>query len=178
MLNSLNYTKKNKLLLPMAALGIVLCWFFAFSKTFEAIALNQELRQQTALSQDLSFNSQHAQQKLATLKKILKSYRVDEQEWSNTLWIQASSIAMKQKVGIDYVMAKSDLEVDSTVLGKNETLNCYGNYTQLVKLIDTLEKVPHIGKISGLRIRAPKEDATAERSTQCAASIQFTGLNN
>jgi hypothetical protein len=46
MFQKLNYTQKNKLLLPLAGVGIILCWFFAFNKTFEAIKQNNELKGQ------------------------------------------------------------------------------------------------------------------------------------
>lgn len=176
MFSKFSYIQKNKFLLPVAGLGILLCWFFAFNKTFEAIKLNNELKSQAVTSSDLSFNPLHTEKKLAALKSILKSYRVNPSEWSNELWMKASSIAMKQQVGIDYTKSKPIVEKDTTITGISETIYCYGQYIQLVKLIDTLERTPAIGKISALQVRAPKEDVVGARAGQCVLRIEFRGI--
>lgn len=178
MLKKLNYTQKNKLLLPVLGLGLVLCWFFALNKTVEAIQLNRELKSQSVASNDISFNPVHTQRKLDALQGILKSYRVKPADWSNDLWMKASALAMKQHVGIDYVMTKPALEKDTTTIGAMETINCYGNYTQLIKLVDTLERIPKIGRISALQIRAPKEEVIGERVHQCVLSLEFRGITD
>jgi len=176
MLNKLSYTRKNKLLLPLVGLGILLCWFFALSKTVEAIQLNSELKRQTDLTSDLSYHPQHTQKKLDALRGILKSYRVSRTDWSNELWMKASAMAMKQQVGIDYTKAKPVAEKDTTAIGSVETLYCYGNFLQLIKLVDTLERTPAIGKISALQIKAPKEDAIGEHAGKCILKMDFRGL--
>jgi hypothetical protein len=109
--------QKNKLLLPVAGIVIVLCWFLAFSKTFEAIQVNRQLTSQVATDNDISFNPAHTERKVAALNRILKSYKVNEAEWSNQLWMKASAIAMKHKVGIDYTMTRPLAEPDTTALG-------------------------------------------------------------
>jgi len=177
MLEKISDVQKNKLLLPATAVIILLCWFLAFSKTFEAIQINRQLTGQIANDEDISFNPAHTERKLAALNSILKSYRVNEAEWSNQLWMKASAIAMKQGVGIDYTMTKPVAEPDTTSLGVKETLYCYGDYRQLVQLVDTLERIPAIGKISALQIKAPKEDVIGERANQCVLKLQFTGYN-
>lgn len=176
MLSKFSYIQKNKFLLPVAGLGILLCWFFAFNKTFEAIKLNNELKGQAVVSSDISFNPVHTEKKLAALKGILKSYRVNPSEWSNELWMKASAIAMKQQVGIDYTKSKPVIEKDTATAGISETIYCYGNYIQLVKLIDTLERIPAIGKISALQVKAPKEDVIGPRAGQCVLRIEFRGI--
>lgn len=176
MFGKLNDIQKNKLLFPVAGVGILLCWFFAFNRTFEAIQLNRELSSQVVGNDDLSFNPEHAQRKLDALRGILKSYRVNEVTWSNELWLKASAMAMKEHVGIDYTLAKPTAEKDTTSLGRTEMLFCYGNYIQLVKLVDTLERTPSIGKISALQIRAPKPDVIGDRAGQCILKIEFRGI--
>jgi len=169
--------QKNKLLLPIAGVTIVLCWFLAINKTVDAVQLNRQLHSQITSNDDLSFNPEHTERKLATLATILKSYKVNETEWSNQLWMKASAIAAKQGVGIDYTMTKPLAEPDTTTLGKKETLYCYGNFLQLIKLVDTLEQIPAIGKISALQIKAPKEDVIGERANQCVLKVDFRGFH-
>lgn len=177
MFKRLNNVRKNKLLLPVAVVAMVLCWFLAFNKTFKAVQINQQLSGQVPSAEDIAFNPAHAERKLAALGQILKSYRVNEAEWSNQLWMKASAVAIKQNVGIDYTLTKPTAGKDTTAIGVTETLHCYGNYQQLVKLIDTLERIAAIGKISALQVKAPKEDVVGERASQCVLKIEFRGFN-
>ena len=178
MLKKLSYLQKNKLLLPLVAIGLILCWYFAFSNTYEAIRLHHELKGQSAVVEDLSFNPVHTEKKLQALKGILKSYRVNPSYWGNDLWMKASSMAMKQQVGIDYTRSKPAAEKDSTAVGAFETLYCYGHYIQLVKLIDTLEHIPGIGKVSALQIKAPKEETTGNRAGQAVLKMELRGITD
>jgi len=172
----MNNVQKNKLLLPSTGIIIVLCWYLAFSKTVEAIRVNRQLTNQPVNTEDISFNQVYAKRKLVALDRILGSYRVNETQWSDQLWLRASAIAMKYGMGIDYTMSRPVDEADTTTAGDKETLYCYGNFLQLVKLIDTLEKLPSIGQISALQIKAPKADAVAERGKQCLLKLTFRGL--
>lgn len=160
----------------MAGVGIVLCWYFAFSNTFEAIKLHSELKGQSAVAEDLSFNPVHTEKKLAALKDILKSYRINPSDWSNELWMKSSAMAMKQQVGIDYTRSKPVVEKDTTAVGAFETLYCYGHYIQLVKLIDTLERTSGIGKVSAIQIKAPKEETTGNRAGQAILRMELRGI--
>lgn len=175
-MKSLSYTRKNKLLLPLAGAGLLLSWLFAFSKTFEAIGIHQELTRQVAVSQDLSFNPVYSEKKLAALKEILKNYKVNPSGWSNELWMKASTLALKQQVDIDYTLTKPALEKDTLTVGVFETLYCYGHFIPMVKLIDTLEHSTGIGKISALQIKAPKEDTKGNRAGQSVLKLEFRGI--
>lgn len=178
MIRNLSYKQKNKLLWPVAAAGLLICWFFAFNKTAEALSLHSELIKQQPGNEDISFNQLHEERKLDALNKILKSYQVKEADWSNELWMKTSDLAMKEHIGIDYTVTKPLAEKDSTLLGINQVVNCYGNFTQLVKLVDTLEKTNKIGKIMALQITAPKEDAIGEHSGKSLMKIEFKGITD
>lgn len=181
MLDKLSYMRKNKLLLPLAGLGIVLCWFLAFSKTFEAVRRNAQLSRQVQAGTDISFNPQHSRRKLDALEGILKSYQVREDGWSNELWMKASAIAVKQGVGIDYTMRAAwsvMAEKDTSAVGLSQVLYFYGDYTKLVRLVDTLERSRGIGKISALQIKAPKADVVGERAGRNVMKIEFRALTN
>src|SRR5690349_12768753 len=113
MLNRLDPIQKKKLLLPLFVLGLLLCWFLAFNKTFDAIKLNRKLKEESEKGNDISFNPAHVQQKLAALNEILKSYKVSEQ-WNDELWLQSSAVAARQNVLVDFTLDKPSDEVDST----------------------------------------------------------------
>lgn len=173
MLNKLDPVKKNKLLLPLFVVGLLLCWLLAFNKTFEAVKLNGKLREESERRSDISFNPAHLQQKLAALNLILKGYKVDD-EWNDRLWMQASAIAAKLNVGVDFTLDKPSAEVDSTSVGKSQSLYFYGSYIQLVKLVDTLERTGKIGKISALQVKAPRSDMVGDKGKKCVLRLDFS----
>lgn len=175
MIPKLSYIQKNKLLLPLLAVGLLLSWFLAFNKTFDAIALHNKLKTESAQENDLSFNPVYAQRKQAALDRILKGYQVGL-EWNDLLWMKGSEIAAKQQVGIEYTATKVSSEADSTDVGMVQSLQFYGNFIQLVKLIDTLEKSPGIGKISALQIKAPKLDLLSDKAGKNVLRIDFKGI--
>ncbi|TCC97716.1 hypothetical protein [Pedobacter hiemivivus] len=174
MLSRLDHIQKNKLLLPLFVLGLLLCWFLAFDKTFEAVKLNRKLKEKSEKVNDISFNPAYVQQKLAALNLILKSYKVDEQ-WNDKLWMQSSAIAAKQNVSVDFTLERPPVEVDSTSVGRSQSLYFYGGFIQLVKLVDTLERSTGIGKISALQVKAPKTDVVGDRGKKCVLRLDFRG---
>lgn len=177
MLKNLNYTQKNKLLLLAIGIGLLVCWFFAFSKTFDAIRLYGSLNTKPDLKgKDLSFNPQHAQRKLNALKGIIKGYVIRESQCRNELWFKGSSIAAKENVSIDYTLEAAPLERDSTTVGIDQTMYFYGGYIPLVKLVDSLERTPLIGKISALQIKAPLKDLLTNRKDKCVLKVEFKGI--
>jgi hypothetical protein len=180
MLNRLDPIKRNKLLLPLFVVGLLLCWFMAFSKTFDALKLNRKLKMESDKSNDISFNPAHVQQKLAALNLILKSYKVKE-DWHDQLWMQSSSIAARQNVPVDFTLDKPSVDSDSTSVGKlqrMQSLYFYGGFIQLVKLVDTLEHTMGIGKISGLQIKSPKSNLIGDKGKKCVLRLDFRGMGS
>lgn len=159
----------------MFVLGLLLCWFLAFNKTFDAVKLNRKLKEESEKGNDISFNPAYVQQKLAALNGILKSYKIDE-EWNDKLWMQSSAIAARQNVSVDFTLDRPSAEVDSTSVGKSQALYFYGGFIQLVKLVDTLERTRAIGKISALQVKAPKADLVGDRGKKCVLRLDFRGI--
>ncbi|TDQ11576.1 hypothetical protein [Pedobacter metabolipauper] len=175
MLNNFTYIQKNKMLLPVFVIGLLLCWFLAVNKTVDAISLNHKLNNEQQEENDLSFNPAYIQRKSAALDQILKSYQVGDQ-WNDQLWMQSSAIAAKQNVAVDFTLNKPPAEVDTTSVGSNQSLFFYGNYVQLAKLIDTLERTPGIGKIAALQVKLKKSDLSAGEVGKCVLRLDFKGL--
>lgn len=179
MLNKLDPIKKNKLLLPFFVVGLLLCWFLAFNKSFDAVQLNRKLKMESEKGNDISFNPDYVQQKLAALDLILKSYKVKD-EWHDQLWMQSSSIAAKQNVTVDFTLDKPAIDRDSSSLKDSirmQSLYFYGGFIQLVKLMDTLERDRGIGKISALQIKVPKVDRVGDKEKTCVLRLDFRGMS-
>lgn len=175
MLAKLSYKQKNKLLIPLVVVGLILAWVLAFSNTFNAFLLHRTLVEQSKVATDLSFNPKYLLRKQEALSQILKGYKVDK-DWTDVLWLRSSHLAASQNVGLDYTLTKPLTETDSTKAGIVQSLYFYGNYRQLVKLMDTLEKSPRIGKISAIQVKAPKADLTSERTNKNMLRIDFKAL--
>lgn len=176
MLNRLDPIKKNKLLLPLFILGLMLCWFLAFNKTFDALKLNDQLTMTSEKENDISFNPSYVQQKLLSLDLILKGYKV-KNDWNDILWMQASSIAASQQVSIDFTLDRPSAEVDSNSVEQGQSLYFHSGFVQLVKLMDTLERVKGIGKVSALQLKAPKREVSGDKERKCVLRIDFKGLD-
>ncbi|MNV74172.1 hypothetical protein D3C71_1673730 [compost metagenome] len=91
--------------------------------------------------------------------------------------MKVSEIAAKRNVSIDYTATKPPIEKDSVTIGMTQSLHFYGNYVQLVRLIDTLESVSKIGKISGLQLKAPNPEILNERAGKNVLRLDFKGLD-
>lgn len=175
MLNRLDSIKKNKLLVPAFVLGLLLCWFLAFNKTFDAIKLNRKLKDTSEKEHDISFNSSYVKQKLSALDLILKGYKVKE-DWNDQLWMQASSIAARKNVPIEFTFNKPVLNADSTLVGNKQSLYFKGGFIELLKLVDTLERVNGIGQISALQLKTTKKDIAIDRIKKCVLRLDFRGM--
>lgn len=175
MLSRINYTQKNKWLLPIFLFGVLLCWFAAFDQTYKAITLNSKLKNEANKANDLSFNPMYLKRKQAELDLILKGYEVDE-SWKDRLWIKSSSIAAKANVGVEYAISEAIDKTDSTSIGRLQSLSFYGGFLQLIRLTDSLERVKGIGRISSLQISAPKPDVVSVKSRQLELKVDFKGL--
>lgn len=171
----MSYIQKNKLLLPFFGALLLLCWFLAFNKTFEAVQLNHRLKSESANADDISFNPVYTKRKLDALDGILKGYKIDGQ-WNDKLWMQSSAIAAKYGISVDFTLNKPIAEADSTAAGQSQSLYFYGRYVQLVKMVDTLEGLKEIGKIAALQVKAPKADIGGARDGKCVLRVDFKGL--
>jgi hypothetical protein len=173
-MSQLTFALKNKLLLPLFGVVLLICWFAAFGKTFDAIKMNHQLQQASEPgAEDLSFNAQYSNRKTDALDQIINSYKVKESQWSDALWLKSSSVAVKNKVSIDYSIAGPGTAPDSTAVGINQKILFYGSYTSLIKVIDTLEKIDGIGKISGIQIQGPAKSQAEGKVPRCALKIDF-----
>lgn len=172
-----SYEQKNKALIPALVIGLLLCWFLAFNKTFDAVALNRKLNDESLKASEISFNPVYLKRKLSALDEILKGYKVDE-HWRDRLWIQSSAIAARSNAGLDFTLSKPIDVADSTEVGESQSLLFYSSYINLVKLTDSLEGMRGIGKITALQIKAPKTDVMDDRAKKCTLKLDFKGLIN
>lgn len=173
----MSYAKKNRMLVGVVVLGFFLCWHFAFSKTFEARKIHHELSQRASSSSDLSFNRDYMEKKLLAMEGILAGYEVEEAAWSNELWLNGSAGSAKKEVSIDYTLEKLSAEPDTNSTGITQSLYCYGKFSDLISVMDGLEKTVGIGKISAIQIKGPKEDSRRVGKAECTLRMDFKAID-
>ena len=174
MFSKLNYVQKNKLLPAAIILLFTFCWFLSFDQTYEVIKIHNKFNNTTDL-EVVSFNPDYSKRKLNALNAILQSYNVNKNRWSNDVWLTVSSLALSKKVDIDFAAKEPGDESDSTSLGVKQSFFFFGNYVQLVKLIDTLEHTPRIGQISDVQIKIQKSKMDHELLSSCRMQITLQG---
>lgn len=170
---NLDFKTKNKLLIAGAILGLLIIWVLALQPTMELIRLNGELTESSAL--DATFDPVHKEKEIAVLKSVLKSYQVEEEDWRSNLWMNVSAVAIKSDIDLEYFKSKPALAGDSSIY-KTETISFYGDYIKLVKLLDTLEKLKGLGRISTIQMKGPEERLVGKRAEQCLLKIEWRAL--
>jgi hypothetical protein len=179
MFNKISYSQKNKLLVPVILVLVILCWLLAFNKTFEAIRMHAQLSDNNPpgdIDQDVSFNPNYLKRKLHALDLILESYSVNEKQWIDDVWLTVSALAASKKVDIDFTATKPITEIDSNTAGVRQSLLFYGDYLSLVKLLDTLEHTSRIGRISGVQISSQSKEVQTGTVDKCKMEVRLQGL--
>ncbi len=137
----------------------VLTWVFAIQKTFDEIRLHSDLEQKIRHSGDLAQNPDYLMARSKRLRQAVNRYRVDSLDWHNEFWIRMSSLTAGKRIDLIY-MREKDNTVDSTRV-RSQGISFRGNFRDLVLLIDTAEKINHIGRISHIRMYFSKSKAEA-----------------
>ncbi|EFK58197.1 hypothetical protein U0038_06675 [Sphingobacterium spiritivorum] len=168
MWNKLSYHKKNKLLYTVAAVVFVICWIFAFSKTWDAYSLNNRLEQQIGTGTDNSKGSKNMIVKSRVLDSLVSRYRKDSLQWNDNFIMNASKGMTDPAINLSYNNASSGKRSnDADTLALRKTIMVSGTYKGLVQQIQALEALPELGLLS--RVILKTKDS---RYDQDAATIQ------
>jgi len=173
MLHPILIAHQNKICIAAIALLLFLGWTFSFQKTFEAYALNRQLKAEAAAG-DHQSGSLIAlkEKKLSFYNQVLKGYAVKAPDRENKMWQTVSGLALYNQVDVLYDPVK--LSTDTALFKGLVTqhFNFEGQYASLIKLVDTLHKTKFIGKIKQLRLSANKNAVQNKLTMQ----IDFVGI--
>jgi transcriptional/translational regulatory protein YebC/TACO1 len=148
MLKSLSYHLKNKLLISGVVLLAILSWNLAFRKTYNAIALNSELRNKMERKSDLSINPDYLKRKHQVLSQVLKHYTLDSTQWKNDFWLKVSRVAASKEVSITYNPSAYKAKGDSVSQIVKQEIAFKADFKKLVSLLDSLERIEGVGFIT------------------------------
>ena len=162
MLASFSYHIKNRLLLVGAVVLVLLSWNMAFRKTYDAIVLNEDLKQKLETKSDLSINPHYLNQKHEVLNGALSAYNLDSAEWKNEFWLKVSRIASQKEVSVIYNPSVNTVRSDSAGQVAKQEIAFKGDFKKLVTLLDSLEKLKKAGFISSSRFLKEKKQNMPE----------------
>lgn len=157
---------KKKNMVFIGAIIIVLCiaYQFSFKHTFDAIALNHQLKREQVNDQTIDGSFPQINRKNSFYLDVLKGYKVKKEDRENRLWQAISGMALVNDVEIGFnpnqVLVTDTLTIQNGIV--SQQFNFKGSYFHLVKLLDTISKTNGIGKISDLKLSNKKDNEHKE----------------
>lgn len=171
-----SYSTRNKLLLAVTAFVLLLSWFLAFKKTVNAIVLNHHLKKMSAQNNNLSYNPEYVNRRLAQLDRILGRFEADPDDWKDQFWLKISSVADEKGVEVIYRPVNA-ATTDSTTTELRESIGFRGKFKDLVILLDTLEKTEGIGKIASAGFGKEKASGQSEEAVKIILKTDFKSIS-
>lgn len=142
--DTITYRKKNKLLLFVVALLLLLAWFFAFSKTYRQIMDYQAM---AALEDNVEKNPMHDMDyrlvKSAKMDSLMALYSVDSSTFEANFLPQISLVLQDIPVQITYENGTvQGTHPGSSVLRKE--ISVQGKYQDIIRAVKNLSQLYYI----------------------------------
>ncbi|WP_293917930.1 MULTISPECIES: hypothetical protein [unclassified Sphingobacterium] len=173
MWNKLSYHKKNKLLYSAAAVAFVICWIFAFSKTWNAYSLNNRLEQQIGTGTDNSKASKNMILKSRVLDSLVSRYSKDSVQWNDNFIMNASKGMTDPGISLSYTnSATGKRSNDADTIALRKTIMVSGTYKGLVQQLQALEVLPELGLLSRVTLKT-KDSRYDQDATTIQTELEF-----
>lgn len=165
-----SYALRNKILMVSGIVLLLLISMLGIYPAVRSVKENMALKNKVPADGALSHNPEYTAARARDLDMIMEQYRVDSADWRNNLWFRISELLPRRNVEVIYKLAGDEQsQRDPMVLSQD--IEFEGNYKDLVLLIDTIQHIKGIGRISGLRmIRIKERDQAASKISM---SLQF-----
>lgn len=156
MWHQLDEQKQKLVAIAGAIVVFYIAYIFSFKHAFEAYQLHRSLQKEASLQlADAAYP--HLNKKHSFYQSVLKGYQVKKGEMDTKTWQAVSDLAVGQQVRVSYSPAPQALDTASASNAiQSQQFVLRGSYASLVKLLDTLNKSHHIGKITQLEMASPK----------------------
>lgn len=172
----ISYKVRNRLLLAASGLILLLSWPLALEKTWEEIALNRELKSKGEETL-LSYNPIHLKEKQEVLGSLVTRYTLDSVEWRNEFWMKVSGAASPSKVSVNYNPDQRSLAAVADSALMIQRISFAGDFSDLVLLMDTLEKAPGVGFLRSASFKKVKS-RNPEARDKLYLNLVFGALKN
>lgn len=97
-----SYRKKNRALLVLAAVFLLLSWYLAFGKTFALIGNYNRLHAALEGERNTASSSRLLREKLSLQDSLLQPYRADSATWTSGLLSEVGTSLSGQSVGVSF----------------------------------------------------------------------------
>jgi|GEM_PF-1378318 len=176
MWNRFSYQQKNKALFGAAAVALIVCWIFAFSKTWDAYTHHRQLQQQVNGGDVQTKDSRLLIQKSRVLDSLVARYTQDSVLWNDNFIMNASAGITDPAIKLSYNNTAGTRRIgeqDTIALRKLITLS--GNYTGLVKQVQALETIQTLGMLASVTLKS-KGSRSGEAPKEISADLEFRAV--
>ncbi|MDN3588106.1 hypothetical protein QWY86_15590 [Pedobacter aquatilis] len=159
----LDFKRKRAALYLLMAFMAYMAWAFSFKNAISAMLLNRELSGKESKGRQQDSASPFVLRKHEFYLGVVKSYKVKQADVEGHIWQVLSGIAVHHAAEISLEPA---LEVVADTV---QQVNAYdfvfkGNYAQLVKVLDSTNASPGIGRLSAIELsRSPLADEPSDQ---------------
>lgn len=168
----IDYRKRNKLLFVGAGILLVLAWFLAFQKTYQAYRENTRLN--GLIGNDISNSTQFDfMRKSKVLDSLSKVYQSDSAVWNDNFLSEASRAINSPRIQVYFNnMPKNGMQVDSSAV-KSKSLTVKGDYRSIVASIAELEKINTLGYLSTVNLKFDNRRVSANERKVIEGEVGF-----
>ena len=168
----IDYKKRNKLLLAGASVMLVLAWFLAFQKTYDAYRENKRLNQ--LVGKEISNSTQYDfEQKSKILDSLTKVYQSDSAVWNDSFLSEASRAINSPGIQVYFNnVQKNTVLVDSAAI-KTKSLTLKGDYRSIVASVAELEKINTLGYLSTVNLKFDHKRVSASERKVIEGEVGF-----
>lgn len=168
----IDYKKRNKLLFLGAGILLVLAWFLAFQKTYQAYRENTRLN--GLIGNDISNSTQFDfMRKSKVLDSLSKVYQSDSTVWNDNFLSEASRAINSPRIQVYFNnKPKNSMQVDSAAV-KSKNLTLKGDYRSIVASVAELEKINTLGYLSTVTLKFDNRRVSASERKVIEGEVGF-----
>lgn len=168
----IDYKKRNKLLFLGAGILLVLAWFLAFQKTYQAYRENTRLN--GLIGNDISNSTQFDfMRKSKVLDSLSKVYQSDSTVWNDNFLSEASRAINSPRIQVYFNNTpKNSMQVDSAAV-KSKSLTLKGDYRSIVASVAELEKINTLGYLSTVTLKFDNRRVSANERKVIEGEVGF-----
>lgn len=168
----IDYKKRNKLLFAGAGIVLVLAWFLAFQKTYQAYRENNRLNQ--LIGKDISNSTQYDfERKSKVLDSLSKVYQSDSAVWNDNFLSEASRAVNSPRIQVYFNnVIKNTMQTDTTAI-RSKNLTIKGDYRAIVESMAELEKINTLGYLSTVTLKFDSKRASTNERKVIEGEVGF-----
>jgi len=169
----MNLKQRNSMLLLGFFLLLWVAYFFAFSKTIQAIQQYRKLKHQDELFTSASQNLNNLKQQVTYYNSLLSKYQISSKSsYQNNLLNTLNEYSKAHKLKIINFKDPIRFQLNNSTIQKTYIFTVESNYNSIVNLIYKLEQYHNFGEIVSVNFDKKKNYKTNLEYLQCEIYLQ------